>query len=118
MFVAAKLSPVHNTKYPIRSTSTYVKQSPKLNPAGYHPLPYRHQPLITQSTKSTSTNTISTFASRRNQSTTSYPTNRNQTSMTIPSSTRITTGISRAKTSSKQTTSSSPPGSPKMTATA
>jgi hypothetical protein len=41
MSVAAKSSPVHSTACPVRSASAYVKQSPKLSPAGCRPFPYR-----------------------------------------------------------------------------
>ena len=88
MSVAAKSSPVHSTGYPVRSASAYVKQSPKLSPAGCRPLPYRRQPLIARSARSASTGTMSTFALRRNRSTTSCPAGRSRASMTMPSSTR------------------------------
>jgi hypothetical protein len=58
MSVAAKSSPVHSTGCPVRSASAYVKQSPKLSPAGCRPLPYRRQPLIARSARSASTGTV------------------------------------------------------------
>jgi hypothetical protein len=49
---------VHSTGCPVRSASAYVKQSPKLSPAGCRPLPYRRQPLIARSARSASTGTV------------------------------------------------------------
>ena len=101
MSVAAKSSPVHSTGCPVRSASAYVKQSPKLSPAGCRPFPYRRQPLIARSAKSASTGTTSTFASRRNRSTTSCPAGHSRASMTMPSSTRMAAGISRTRAFSR-----------------